>query len=136
MTNAANVEPPDTVAGPYSRPQPAPRGLGSAGRKLWRAIAGMWELDAREVEILAQACRTADLIGDLERVRAADGMIVPGSTGIPRLSAVVGELRQQRSVLNQLLNSLSLPLDLSTAPGRQSRRHQLSVEKRWRRGQA
>lgn len=109
--------------------QRAPDGLGGEGRKLWKSIASVYELDPRELSLLAAACRQADDVAALEAVLARDGMIVAGSAGQPRLSAVVAELRQARLAVGKLLDLLTLP-DVDAAP-RVSRRSQRAAQRRW-----
>ena len=111
-------------------PPPTPKGLGAAGKALWKAITTKWDLDSRELAILAHAARTADLIDQLEVLLAAEGLTVIGSSGQPRLSPVPTELRQQRATLEKLLNALSLPVAEGEAP-RVSRRSELAARRRW-----
>ncbi len=89
-----------------------PCGLQPAGKALWRgvhaAVAEGWELDQRDLAWLEQACRTRDLIADLERQLAAEGLAVEGSKGQRRLHGVIPELRQQRDLLSRLLARLEL----------------------------
>ena len=113
-----------------AKPQAAPPGLGSAGRSLWRSIARKWRLDEREHAVLSQACRTADLITQLEELLAREGLTVIGSNGQPRLSPVPTEIRQQRATLERLLAALSLPVADDEAP-RVSRSQQLRSQRRW-----
>jgi hypothetical protein len=42
-----------------------PRGLKTAGRRLWRALTTDFGLDPPEAVLLAEACRTVDLLADL-----------------------------------------------------------------------
>lgn len=113
-----------------AKPQPPPKGLGTAGRSLWRSIAARWRLDEREHALLTQACKTADLIAQLEVLLATEGLTVIGSNGQPRLSPVPTEIRQQRIALDRLLSSLSLPEAADEAP-RVSRSQQLRSQRRW-----
>lgn len=89
---------------------PAPSDLGTAGRDLWAAVVSVYTLTAHERVMLASACRHADMIARLEDL-LADGLVTVGSTGQPRLSAAVTELRQSRLALSRLLTDLALPLD-------------------------
>lgn len=89
--------------------QRAPSGLAASGRALWRAITGEFELESRELAILAAACRQADDVALLEDALKSDGLIVTGSQGQPRLSGVVSELRQGRLAVSKLLAELRLP---------------------------
>jgi phage terminase small subunit len=81
----------------------------TAGQALDRAIrAGLppaMELDERETELLAQACRQADI---LERLDAhIDRHGVMNERG--RLNPAVQEARQGRTALARLLGGLDLP---------------------------
>jgi hypothetical protein len=44
-----------------------PTGLKAPGRRLWRSVAVPYVLTAAEVEMLGQACRTADELDRLEK---------------------------------------------------------------------
>jgi|GEM_PF-1258380 len=99
-----------------SKPKAPPR-LGRAGRKLWADIVTGWELDSRELAQLTAACRQADDAENLEAILARDGMVVEGSSGQPRMSAIVTELRQSRLALSKMLLDLRLPSsDTEAAP--------------------
>ncbi len=125
-----------------SVPKP-PKGLRDAGRKLWRSIladlatAGTdedgrgWELDARELVVLEHAAKQADLVADLERALADDGLVVPGSQGQPRLNAAATELRQSRIALAKLLGELALPGDDGHAMTGAQRRAQAAARARY-----
>jgi hypothetical protein len=76
----------------------APRGLDSAGRRLWREVVAAHELTAGERVILTEACRAADLC---ERLNAqALRAHAPRSTLV--------ELRQQRAALAALIVGLGV----------------------------
>jgi hypothetical protein len=96
------------VVGHASKPK-APTGLGTSGRSLWRAIAGVYELRPDELRILTDACREADLVDRLEAALADAELIVKGSMGQLVASPLVSEVRQHRTVLAGLLRSLKLP---------------------------
>lgn len=120
-----------------------PDGLRDAGRALWVAIlddldavpadddGGRWMLDAREVEVLTQACRQADVVAALDELLDTDGLVVPGSTGQPRLSAVVTEVRQARLALAKLLGELALPGDDGQPATAAQRRARAAAQARW-----
>jgi hypothetical protein len=88
-----------------------PRNLGKAGADLWKRITGAYVIDVYEAPLLAAACRQADDVARLEEIIASDGVIVKGSTGQPRLSGAVTEVRQGRLALAKLLGELRLPAD-------------------------
>lgn len=82
-----------------------PAGLQSAGRKLWRSITAEFDIerDPDKAEILAQACRVADQIAELDEAAAEAPLIVKGSMGQPVISPFIAEARAQRALLAQLL---------------------------------
>ena len=78
--------------------QYAPRGLGTAGRRLWREVVAAHELTAGERVILIEACRSADLCQ-----RLADTAEKPGC-----LRSTRTELRAERSLLARLVRELRI----------------------------
>lgn len=90
-----------------SVPKP-PDGLGKRGRQLWRSIARDFELSDAELEILAEACSTADLIDRLAEQLSSEELVVAGSRGQTALHPAASEIRQQRALLAQLIAKLSL----------------------------
>jgi hypothetical protein len=86
----------------------APKGLGTAGRRLWRSLQAEFEFTSAETIILAAAARQAD---DIERLEAllANSIETTGSKGQTRLSGAVTEVRQGRVALARLLSELRLP---------------------------
>lgn len=90
----------------------APKGLGSEGRALWRAIiaevpAGC-ELTAKERHALSRAARCADEIGMLERAIDEAGALVEGSRGQLVANKAFVELRALRRTEAALLAMISL----------------------------
>lgn len=69
----------------------------------------VYAFDVAELAQLELACAQADDVAALEVLLASDGLVVPGSSGQPRLSAVVSELRQSRLALAKLLGAIALP---------------------------
>lgn len=108
-----------------------PAGLGRAGRALWRDIAAEFELDVRELAVLAAACRQADDVARLEALIEEQGAVVTGSAGQPKLSPAFAEVRQGRLALGRLLGDLALPNDTPTTA--RSSRARRAAEARWRR---
>lgn len=88
-------------------PRP-PKGLGSSGRALWRAVLGDFELDEHETSILRQACRLADLCDVLQATVDAEGVMSESSQG-SRVHPAVTELRQQGIALARLMTALRIP---------------------------
>ena len=109
-----------------------PKGLGTAGKALFRSLAAVYEFDERETTLLATCARQADDVAALEELIARDGLIVAGSNGQPRLNAAVSEVRQGRIALAKLLDTLALPDETSGKPiTTASRRAQHAAQSRW-----
>lgn len=89
----------------------APEGLADAGRDLWARITEGYELSADELALLGQACRTLDELESIGSSLAAGPVIVHGSTGQPKASALFAEARAHRLVLAKLLDQLALPAE-------------------------
>lgn len=83
---------------------PPPADLADNGRSLWLAVLGEYELERHEELLLAQACRTVDLLDALAARVAADGEMLDG-----RVHPAVVEARQQRIALARLVAALRLP---------------------------
>ncbi|WP_099021280.1 hypothetical protein [Mycolicibacterium palauense] len=108
-----------------SEPQP-PKGLNPWGKKLWDDVTESTEFDAAGYFILAEACRTADIIERLsgmlkgkstEWIKLSDDIAtaLQVSTGGMEVAEVhlvvnpiISEIRQQRLALRQLLAQLKL----------------------------
>jgi hypothetical protein len=94
----------------------APKGLGPAGRRLWRKVTADWELDAGDYELLIQACRT---VSELDRLAAALSDVDPfvtGSTGQVKVHPAYAELRMHRATLAALLGKLGIEDDEDSSP--------------------
>lgn len=110
----------------------APKGLGTAGRRLWTSIASKWELRADEARLLEDAAGEADLIATL--IAGLDGLplMMKGSTGQDIVNPIYGELRQHRSTLRALLAQLKLPdANPEAAAGERSANMRAVVNARW-----
>lgn len=95
----------------------APKGLGAAGRRLWRAAVAEYEFDAAEVELLRTACRTVDELARIETALSEAGSLtVKGSTGQPRAHPLLEEARRHRAVLARLVAALDLPDEVAVVP--------------------
>lgn len=88
-------------------PKP-PSELKTSGRALWRAVLDDYELDAHEVTILREACRTADSLDALQNLLDAEGYMGETSQG-PRVHPALVEARQQRLAFARLLTALRIP---------------------------
>ncbi|MGI9157993.1 MAG: hypothetical protein ACR2FG_15405 [Marmoricola sp.] len=106
------------------KPPSPPAGAQQAGRRLWRAVVGDYELDEHELTLLRQAVRVADLCDRLQ-VEVEDGPLL--SEG--RVHPAVVELRQQQIVLARLVVALQIPIGLTAGEDRTQRRGARGVYK-------
>ena len=90
-----------------------PSSLAKSGKALWKSIlddaatAGL-ALDAREIELLARACRCADEIHELDAAVDRDGVLANGSRGQPVPHPALAESRQLRLLQSKLLGAIEL----------------------------
>jgi len=89
-----------------------PRDLLDGGRRLWLEVTGDYTLDPPELELLAETCRTVDLLARLRGEVEEAGLMVTRSSGAA-VHPGVAELRQQRLVLARLVAALGLPKGLA-----------------------
>ncbi len=108
-----------------------PRELAPRGRKFWRNTVDAFELEAEEIELLREACRTLDNLDALARVLRTDGAMVKGSEGQQRVHPAFAEMRGARLVLGRLLKQLALP-EVEAAPSEASKRARAAAQERWR----
>ena len=92
------------------RAQPAPKDLGSSGKRLFRAISGLYVLDPAEVVLLHQLARAVDTLDRLHADLSEMGVTVSGSTGQPRVNPVCLEIREQVKLIDRLQMALALPV--------------------------
>src|SRR5690606_5144108 len=75
----------------------APRGIGTAGRKLWNDIVKDYDLRADELRVLAKACALEDHIAALQKGLEKAPLTVTGSQGQEVINPLYTEIRQQMS---------------------------------------
>ena len=112
-----------------------PRGLGSAGSKLWRQVCDRYELDAHELLLLVEVAHGADRLEELRAAVAADGAVLRDDKGGPRIHPAHNEWRMTALALSKLLATLNLPADDATLPGVRSGRSRAAskaAKSRWR----
>ena len=91
-----------------------PRDLGAYGRVLWRVIARQiaddgLEFDARELVLLAHACREHDMLAAIEAELATVGQLtVRGAQGQQVAHPLLGEARRSRAQVAALLKGIGL----------------------------
>ena len=123
------------------RPAP-PSGLDKAGKALWRSIHADldrgWELDARELHLLARAGRCADELAAHDAAVDRDGPTTTGSRGQPVIRPALAEARQLRLVQLRLLGAIEMvdpqaAIRSATPAQAQARK---AAQARWRRREA
>ena len=117
-----------------TRKPPAPPGPGKSGATLWRSIVAGYELRPDELRLLADACRTADLVDSMQTTLTADSLMTTGSMGQDRPHPLLTEVRGHRALLATLLKQLQLPDDPVRAAGGPSAttiRAQTAARARW-----
>jgi hypothetical protein len=110
-----------------------PRGTGPSGRALWRRIItdlpADWELDQRDLEVLARAAACADRISKLQKAINADGVVLNTEHG-PRLHPAAGELRQLETAMVRHLAQIDLEPDAARQTAK-SRGARAAAHARW-----
>ena len=113
-------------------PEP-PEGLGDPGVRLWTSIAGEFVLNAGEIAILGQACRTSDEIVLLEAELRSSSLVVVGYAGQPRPNPLLKIIQDHRLLLRRLVDSLALPDEGEESGLRPGQRHARAAARgRWR----
>jgi hypothetical protein len=110
----------------------APDGLGSAGRRFWRAVTGAYELSPSETESLRQAARVVDLLERIDAQLVAEDLTVVGSMGQQKSHPLLASAVEQRRVLEGLLNAMGLPLPGEVEGKRRSPAATAAAQARWR----
>lgn len=89
-----------------------PRGLGRSGSKLWEDITGAvapgWQLDGRDVALLARACRLADTEAELREDVKRDGRTVLGSAGQITVHPALREARQTAAAIATIVAKVEI----------------------------
>ncbi len=90
-----------------------PAELGPSGRRLWtsclRRDDSLAESDNPMREVLADACRATDHIEVMERVLAAEGLMVTTMQGDAKAHPMLSEVGKTMSLKARLLVSLRMP---------------------------
>jgi hypothetical protein len=117
--------------GDMTRPR-APQSLGEAGKVLWRAISGAYELSPAEAELLRQACRVTDNLARIDAALMDSDVVVEGYSGQPRAHPLLQASADQRRVLDALFRSMALPMPDEAEGRRRSPAAIAAAQARWR----
>jgi hypothetical protein len=108
-------------------------GLETAGRQLWDSVTASFVLNAGEIAILGQACRTSDEITSLEAELRGSSLVVAGYAGQPRPNPLLKIIQDHRLLLRRLVDSLALPDEGEESGLRPGQRHaQRAAVGRWK----
>jgi hypothetical protein len=90
-------------------------------------------LNAGELEILRQACRTSDELTQLEAELQATSLTVEGYNGQPRPNPLLKIIQDHRLLLRRLVDSLALPDEDEEHGMRPGQRHaRTAAQGRWK----
>lgn len=84
--------------------QKMPDGLNERSVEIWQEITERYELDAHEIALLGEVCRTVATLDILAEVVAQQGTVIADRT-----HPALAEQRQQRIALARLITALRLP---------------------------
>jgi phage terminase small subunit len=97
-----------TVRNEVPPPPKPPSELRRSGKRLWSSVVEHFDLDEHERAMLLEACRSVDLLDQLDAAVRRDGPMVDSPQGQKAHPAAV-EARQQKIALARLLAALRLP---------------------------
>jgi phage terminase small subunit len=117
-----------------TRSKPAPKGLGGAGKRLWRQVVDEFELNPVEMTLLGQACPLVDQLERLNAQVVAEELVTTGSMGQPAANPLLDAIRKHTDTLNRLFVAMRVPTQ-GEAEGRAaaSLLGQRAAQARWRR---
>lgn len=97
------------AGGPQTTGRPrTPAGLGPAGRRLWRSVVEVFDVEGHHAQILALACHQADIADRLTAEAEAEGLIVAGASGQRRHHPALTEARLASVAAARIIASLGL----------------------------
>lgn len=110
-----------------------PTALGAAGKRLWTTliddVPASWQLGARDLDTLEDACAIEDTIAALEKSIKRDGEVLVSDKGGHRVNPAVTEVRQCRVAKMRLLAQVDLEERTVSTPTQ--RRAQNAANVRW-----
>jgi phage terminase small subunit len=114
-----------------------PRGLRKPGLQLWRdtheSVAEGWQLDAKDLALLEEACRLRDTAARLARRVDREGSTLTGPDGKVGVHPLLRELRMTRQLIAQTMHKVQIaPPTLRTGGMNARQRQQLADARRHR----
>jgi hypothetical protein len=92
----------------------------------------VYDLAPAEQVLLARACRTVDLLGEIDAQLADYGVVVSGSTGQVRANPLLASKALQEATLDTLIRAMCLPMPDETEGRRRSPAATAAAQQRWR----
>lgn len=99
-----------------------PKHLLKGGKQLWLDIAGEYDLEAHQVEILRSLCETLDRLELCRRQLKKDGLFSVNRFGETKPHCALKEEREHRVLFARLARELNLDLEIPESP-RKPRRY-------------
>lgn len=98
----------DDYAGQPAPPKP-PTGLKKEGRRLWRSVTDAFDLAVHEEQLLAEACRQADRLAELDRAIRQSPLTIENAKGDLVTHPLRVEARMLAAQFARTLASLRMP---------------------------
>jgi hypothetical protein len=110
----------------------APDGLKASGRSFWRRVTGVYDLSPVETMMLGRACRSVDLLDEIDAALADYGVVSMGSRGqvVPN-RLIMARCEVERN-LDMLVRALALPMPDETTGRRRTPTAAAAAQARWR----
>jgi hypothetical protein len=116
----------------------APRGLGSAGKALWKSVHQTFDFsdEPHLLAILEEACKVRDVIEELDAAMKGQPLTVLGSARQLTIHPLVSQAGAERSRLASLMKAIGLPDngDPDDPQARRSAAGKKAARARWNRG--
>jgi hypothetical protein len=111
------------------KPAP-PSTLRDAGKSLWTAVVGKYDLRVDELRTLEDACGATDMLADLEAGWSEQGrpFMSKGSMGQEVEHPLIGSIDKMRKTRQTFLRQLKLPDDAGADKSNQQRS---AAQSRW-----
>lgn len=90
------------------KPTRSPKGLGSSGKRFWRAVTSNFDIEDHHRELLSEACRCLDRLDQVREVLESDGPTVVTRSGDLRSHPLLTIERDTRRVFGYLVRTLGL----------------------------
>src|SRR5262245_22213770 len=107
-------------------------GLKKSGRSFWRSVTAVYDLSPVETLMLDRACRSVDLLDEIDAAIADYGVVSMGSRGQVVPNRLIGSRCEVERNLDMLVRALALPMPDETAGRRRTPTAAAAAQARWR----